>query len=86
MLTRNAWRDAGLRAGARVVEIEIACSDAQEHRRRVQTRPGEIPGLILPDWERTIGRDFRAWDREHIVIDRAGRPVGECVTLIRSLL
>src|ERR1700677_3133742 len=43
MLTRNAWRDAGLRAGARVVEIEIVCSDGQEHRRRVETRAGEIP-------------------------------------------
>src|SRR5690349_16926495 len=26
MLTRNAWRDAGLRAGARVIEVEIVCS------------------------------------------------------------
>jgi predicted kinase len=86
MLTRNAWRDAGLRAGARVVEIEIVCSDAQEHRRRIETRPSEIPGLILPGWEKTIGRDYRAWDRERVVIDSAGRSVGECVTLIRSCL
>jgi predicted kinase len=86
MLTRNAWRDAGLRAGARVVEIEIVCSDAQEHRRRVEARPSEIPGLILPDWEKTIRRDYRPWDRERIVIDSAGRSVGECVTLVRSFL
>jgi predicted kinase len=86
MLTRNAWRDAGLRAGARVVEIEITCSDAREHRRRVETRASEIPGLILPDWEKTMGRDYRAWDRERIVIDTARRSVGECVALIRSFL
>jgi predicted kinase len=86
MLTRNAWRDAGLRAGARVVEIEIVCSDGQEHRRRVETRAGEIPGLILPNWEKTIRRDYRPWDRERIVIDSAGRSVGECVALIRSFL
>ena len=34
-LTRDAWRDAGLRAGVRVVEIETICSDAEEHRRRI---------------------------------------------------
>ena len=86
MLTRNAWRDAGLRAGARVVENEIVCSDAQEHRRRVETRPSEIFGLDLPDWEKTIRRDYRPWDRERVVIDTAGRSVGECVTLIGSFL
>ncbi|MBI3275234.1 MAG: AAA family ATPase [Methylocystis sp.] len=86
MMTRNAWRDAGLRAGARVMEIEIICSDAQEHRRRVETRSSDVPGLTLPDWEETIGRDYHRWNREHVVIDTAGRSAPECVTLIRSLL
>jgi predicted kinase len=38
MLTRNAWRDVGLRAGAQVVEVEILCTDLDEHRRRIETR------------------------------------------------
>jgi len=45
MLTRNAWRDAGLRAGARVMEVEVTCSDPDEHRRRVETRQVTAPGV-----------------------------------------
>jgi predicted kinase len=85
-MTRNAWRDAGLRAGVQAVEIEIICSDTQEHRQRIETRVSDVPGLILPNWEATIARDYHPWDREHIIIDTAGRSVMECVTLICSLL
>jgi predicted kinase len=86
MLTRNAWRDTGLRAGARVVEIETVCSDVEEHRHRVETRAREVPGLILPDWRAVIGRDYHAWDRDHVTIDTAGRSVATCVELIRAVL
>ena len=43
MLTRNAWRDVGLRTGAQVVEVEILCTDLDEHRRRIETRASETP-------------------------------------------
>ena len=86
MLTRNAWRDAGLRAGVRVVEIETICSDLKEHRRRIETRANDVPGLILPPWQTVIGRDYHPWDREHVMIDTTGRSVAECVDLIRAAL
>jgi len=86
MLTRNAWRDAGLRAGARVVEIEIICSDVEEHRRRIETRRSEVPGLVLPSWQAVIDRDYHAWDREHLVIDTADSSVEICVERIRAVL
>jgi hypothetical protein len=86
MLTRNAWRDAGLRAGVPVVEIETICSDLAEHRQRIETRSNEVPGLILPSWQEVIGRDYRAWDREHLVIDTAGSSVEACIERIRAVL
>ena len=86
MLTRNAWRDAGLRAGAPVVEIETICSDLQEHRRRIETRRTEVPGLVLPSWKAVIDRDYHAWDREHVVIDTAVSTVETCVEKIRAAL
>jgi predicted kinase len=85
-LTRDAWRDVGLRAAARVVEVETICSDAAEHRRRVERRPGEVPGLALPDWQAVIERDYRPWDRDRLVVDTAGRSVADCVALIREHL
>ena len=54
MLTRNAWRDVGLRTGAQVVEVEILCTDLDEHRRRVETRVSETAG---PDPPGLAGRD-----------------------------
>jgi predicted kinase len=86
MLTRNAWRDAGLRAGAKVIEIEIICSDVKEHRNRVETRRSEVEGLVLPDWKSVINRDYHPWDREPLTIDTAGRDVRDCVATIRAAL
>ena len=86
MLTRDAWRNAGLRAGVRVVEIETICSDLQEHRRRIETRRNDVPGLVLPSWQAVIDRDYHAWDREHLVIDTAGSSVEACVERIRAVL
>jgi predicted kinase len=57
MLTRDAWRDAGLAAGARVLEVEVVCSDVEAHRRRVETRTVDVPGLVPPTWDEVIGRD-----------------------------
>ena len=82
MLTRNAWRDVGVRSGAQVVEVEILCTDRDEHRRRVETRASEVPGLILPDWQAVIGRDYHPWDRDHPTIDTAGRSIAACVGLV----
>lgn len=56
MLTRNAWRDIGLRCGAKVIEVETTCADVDEHRRRVEMRRSEIPGLGVA-W---LGRGHRA--------------------------
>jgi predicted kinase len=86
MLTRNAWRDAGLRAGAQVVEIEILCTDSEEHRRRVEARTSNVPGLILPDWQAVTGRDYHPWDRDRLTVDTAGRSVQACVGLILAAL
>jgi predicted kinase len=86
MLTRNAWRDVGLRTGAQVVEVEILCTDLDEHRRRIETRASETPGLILPDWNAVIGRDYHPWDRDHVKVDTAGRSIAACVELVLAAL
>ena len=86
MLTRDAWRDAGLKAGAEVIEVEIICSDPAEHRTRVETRASEVPGLVLPDWTAVTGRDYHPWDREHIVVDTAGRALADSVAAALAAL
>ena len=86
MLTRDAWRDVGLRAKAEVIEVEIVCTDLEEHRKRIATRTSDVPGLALPDWQAVIERDYHPWDRGHLVIDTAGRSVSECIETLSTAI
>jgi predicted kinase len=47
-LTRDAWIDVAKRAHARAIEVEVICSDLQQHRERVETRTSDISGMKLP--------------------------------------
>lgn len=86
MLTRNAWRDAGLRAGAHVLEVEVVCSNVDEHRRRVETRVSEIASHVPPTWDIVVDRDYHPWDREHLVIDTASQKLATCVAKVVAVL
>ena len=85
-LTRDAWRDVAERAAVTVVEIELVCSDVIEHRKRVETRVSDLADLMLPTWGQVISREYDPWQREHILIDTAGRTVEECVQRLRKHL
>jgi predicted kinase len=50
-LTRDAWRVVADRAGVHAIDVEVTCSDLDEHRRRIETRISDVPGLRLPTWE-----------------------------------
>jgi predicted kinase len=83
-LTRDAWTGMASRVPVSAVEIEVICSDPNEHRRRVETRATDISGLRLPTWEEVISRQYHAWDREHFVIDTAARTVEQSVEMINE--
>ncbi len=85
-LTRQAWLNVAKRAGVTAVEIEIRCSVPEEHRRRVEARAAEIPGVTMPTWADVLAREYHAWDREHLVIDSANRTTDENVGAIRAVL
>src|ERR1700761_291159 len=78
-LSRDAWIGVAHRAHARAVEVEVVCSDPQLHRQRVETRSVDIHGLKLPTWEKVMSREYEPWEREHIVINTAGRSVADSV-------
>lgn len=78
-LTRRAWRSVAEDVGVPCVDVEVVCSDVDEHRRRVETRPCDVPGLHLPGWSDVLAREYHAWTTDRVVIDTAGRPVRECL-------
>lgn len=85
-ISRDAWRDVAARAGVACIDIEVICSDEAEHRRRVETRKVDVPGLKPPDWDAVRGREYHAWDRDRIVIDTAGKSVEAALTELQTRL
>jgi hypothetical protein len=70
------------RAEVTALEVEIVCSDRDEHRRRVETRTSDIAGHRLPTWQEVVERDYRAWDTERLAIDTARLSVEEGARMI----
>ena len=85
-VTRDAWRDVAAGHGARLVEVELVCTDRAAHRERAQTREVDIRGLRLPDWEQITSREYEPWDRDHLVIDTATRTPAEAVATILAAI
>lgn len=85
-ITRDAWRAVGQHYDATVLEVELVCSDHDEHRRRAESRHVDIPDLVLPSWQQIVHRDYEPWTRDHLVIDTATQPVEVAVTTIRHAL
>lgn len=76
-VTRDAWRDVATRTSSVLCEVEVICSDREDHRRRVETRTVDVPGLILPTWQQVLDRDYEPWDRPHLILDTALRSPSE---------
>jgi len=85
-ITRDAWLAVAKRAAVSAIEVEILCSDVEEHKRRVETRIADIPGLKLPTWQAVISREYHPWNRAHTMIDTAGKSVEQNVLALRAVL
>ena len=85
-ITRSAWIDVAGRADVPFVEIEIVCTDQEEHRKRVESRISDIEGMILPTWQGVLDRAYDEWTAEHIVLDTAGQSPETSITALLQVL
>ena len=85
-VTRDAWVAVAKRTRTRVVEVEVICSDPDEHRRRIENRVTDIPGLRLPTWQEIVSREYHPWDRKHLVVDSARQSVEQSVHMLREAI
>ena len=84
--TREAWLAAAAEAEANGMEIEVICSDLEEHRRRVETRASEIEGLPAISWQAVLARQYQPWKAD-LVFDTAGKaPEQAADELVRALI
>jgi predicted kinase len=77
-LTRDAWRAVATDAGSSALEVEFVCSDAAEHRRRLDSRSAG------PTWQEVLDRDYKPWNRDRLVLDTSRMSVHACVSAISA--
>jgi predicted kinase len=85
-VTRKAWVEVAKRAGVFAVEVEIVCSDSEEHRRRIDSRASDIEGLAGPTWQQVVEREYVPSDRTWARLDTAGRTIAESSAALQGLL
>jgi len=85
-IARESWRALAAETGATLVEIVISCSDRDEHRRRVETRGTDIPGLVQPTWQQVVDREWHPWTGPHHAIDTAKVGPDAALLEIRRLI
>ncbi|RTL86877.1 adenylyl-sulfate kinase [Ancylobacter aquaticus] len=85
--SRQGWRDV-VRAvdGARLLEVEVICSDENEHRRRVEGRVPDIEGFTLPTWSSVASHDYVPWTEPRLIVDTALLSAHDAVSTIEKQL
>jgi predicted kinase len=73
VITRRAWEKAASDSSASFINLQVTCSDRAEHRRRVETRISNVPGLTAATWPEVEQREYDTWKQDRIMIDTAGR-------------
>jgi hypothetical protein len=68
------------------VNIEVVCSNADEHRQRVEGRHSPSSGARTPTWSEVETREYHDWTVERIVVDTSSRSAVECVDELISVL
>lgn len=80
--SREAWSAIARQSGVPLVDIQVICSDKQEHQRRVETRQIDISGLIPPNWHSVQNHEYEAWDNAPFSVDTALASSTEAVAMI----
>lgn len=72
---RAGWPALAERSSTRLLLVEVVLSDEAEHRRRVESRRSDLPGLVVPTWVDVRNSDYRPWDvardGDRLVVDGA---------------
>ncbi|MCP3941839.1 MAG: AAA family ATPase [Desulfobacteraceae bacterium] len=77
VLSRTEWEQVAIESRVGFINIEIICSDKVEHQKRVETRKGTIPGLIVPTWKKVESRQYDTWTSKRVIIDTAVKTINE---------
>jgi predicted kinase len=78
-VTREAWRTLARDTEVPFLQVEVICSDAAEHRRRVEN---DVPGLVAPAWHAVLQHDYVQWNEERWVLDTVSLDAEQAAALL----
>ena len=84
--SRDGWRRTAASAKVSLLEIEVVCSEPDEHRRRVEERMPDIEGLLLPTWQAVLDRVYAPWHEPHLVVDTARLTPDQAVSIVEGYM
>ncbi|AZD01707.1 AAA family ATPase [Pseudomonas chlororaphis] len=80
--SRQAWQGIAEAEQSPLLNIEVVCTDVAEHRRRVENREADVPGLRPPSWQSVLDHDYQAWSGERLTLDSSLLSPAEAVRII----
>jgi len=85
-LTREEWHGVAISNGCDFIDIEVSCSNKQEHRQRVENRAIDIPGLNLPSWKDVCNRDYHDWRSNVLKVDTFDQSPSQSLQTLSTLI
>ncbi|WP_155856182.1 AAA family ATPase [Cellulomonas sp. URHD0024] len=83
--SQAGWHAVAAATRARLVEIQLLCSDPAEHRRRVEDRVADIPGHVQPTWADVSTTELAPWPGA-VRLDSAHRAPADLALDARSVI
>jgi len=82
--SRDLWFTTARSSSARLINIEVMCSDIREHRERVESRTIDINALTTPNWRQVQERHYEPWIEARLRLDSTVLSVADAVSVILS--
>ena len=82
-ITRDGWAHVARNAEAEFHQISLVCSDATEHKKRVESRVVSLDGWQAPTWIEVKQRKFEPFENENeVILDTCKLSVDEAVSIL----
>lgn len=85
---RRAWREIAQRTLSTLRVVEMVCTDAEEHRRRVQQRRPDPSRRSVWHWRQVLAQQYEPWSESQprLVLDTGRMSKADCLRALDDYL
>lgn len=85
-ITRDAWRQVARISNARIIEIEVICSDKNQHKAMIEKRIIENPNSAHPNWQDVVSHIYEPREDQILIIDNSLTNIDDAICKILELI